>query len=83
VAHGVPEELVEQRPGALGPGVGDLSLLLEEGLDAAGGDLAERVGLEEGSDMDAEVVAVVLLRSLGDLATFEIAQPELRKDCAG
>ena len=83
MAQGVPEELVEQRPGALGPGVGDLSLLLEEGLDAAGGDLAERVGLEEGSDMDAEVVAVVLLRSLGDLATFEIAQPELRKDCAG
>ena len=29
--------------------------------------------------MDAEVVAVVLLRSLGDLATFEIAQPELGK----
>ena len=83
MAQGVPEELVEQRPGVLGPGVGDLSLLLEEGLDAAGGDLAERVGLEEGSDMDAEVVAVVLLRSLGDLATFEIAQPELRKDCAG
>ena len=56
---------------------GDRRLRLEEPLDPARGDLRERVVLERRPDVEAHLVAVVLLGALGELAHVEVGQPQL------
>jgi len=61
----------------LGPRVGDPALGLEEVLDAAGADVAERVVLEERPHVEPQIVAVVVLGPLRDVAELQIGEPEV------
>ena len=83
VPQSEPEKQVEQGPRLVVARGGDGGLRLEEPLDPASGDLRERVLLERGKDVEANLVAVVLLGSFGEGLDLEVGQPHVRQVCEG
>ncbi len=72
-----PKQQVEQGSRLPSPRGGDGALRLEEPLDPSGSDLRKYVVLERGKDVEADLVAVVLLGSFSEWPEVEISQPNL------
>ena len=78
-----PEELIENRPRVVRTRERHGPLRAEEPLHAARGDLTEREVLELRPHAEAEIITVVLLRPIRQLAQLQILEPQISEVTEG